>query len=87
VKVSKGQSATQYTGHSAEVCSYQVDPLKLLGEMRQERERVIQVIAVLERLAFSRGQGRRGRPPASVTRQAVKRRGRPPGRKGKPKDN
>jgi hypothetical protein len=64
-----------------------MDPLKLLAEMRQERERIIQVIAVLERLAFSRGQGRRGRPPAWLSRYAVKRRGRPPGNKGKPKDN
>ena len=54
----------------------------MLAELRAEREHVEEAIIVLERLA--RGQGkRRGRLPAWMT--TVKRRGRPPGSKNKPK--
>ena len=59
-----------------------MDINKMLDELRAEREQVEQAILVLERLA--RGQGkRRGRPPKWMT--GMKRRGRPKGRKNKPK--
>ena len=55
----------------------------MLLELRQEREQIEEAIMTLERLAAGRGR-RRGRPPAWMT--AVKRRGRPPGSKNKPKE-
>jgi hypothetical protein len=59
-----------------------MDINKMLGELRAEREQVEQAIIVLEHLG--RGQGkRRGRPQKWMTE--VKRRGRPPGSKNKPK--
>jgi hypothetical protein len=63
-----------------------MDHLKMLVEMRQERERLNQAIAVLERLAYNRGK-RRGRPPAWMTAFEVKRRGRPRSIKNKPKSS
>jgi hypothetical protein len=60
-----------------------MDVLKMLAELRQEREQVEEAIVTLERLARGRGK-RRGRPPAWMS--ALKRRGRPPGSKNKPKD-
>jgi len=59
--------------------------LKMLAELRGERERIEEAIVALERLA--RGQGkRRGRPPAWMTTASEpKRRGRPAGSKNKPK--
>ncbi len=58
----------------------------MLVALREERERVVQSIAVLERLAYGRGK-RRGRPPKWMTAlSAVKRRGRPLGSRNKPKD-
>jgi hypothetical protein len=64
-----------------------MDVLKLIADLRAERERIEQTIMVLESLA--RGQGkRRGRRPAWMTaanEQLPKRRGRPPGSKNKPK--
>ncbi|MBV8845764.1 MAG: hypothetical protein JO307_23395 [Bryobacterales bacterium] len=60
-----------------------MDVLKMLADLRQEREQIEEAIMTLERLA--RGQGkRRGRPPAWMT--ALKRRGRPPGSKNRPKE-
>jgi hypothetical protein len=56
---------------------------KMLAELRAERENLEQAIVTLQRLAAGRGN-RRGRPPAWMT--AVKRRGRLPGSKNKPKD-
>lgn len=68
-----------------------MDILKVIAELRQEREKIEEVLVALERLA--RGQGkRRGRPPAWMMalqqRKAAKkvaapsptgkRRGRPP---------
>lgn len=68
-----------------------MDILKMIAELRQERERIEEVLVALERLA--RGQGkRRGRPPAwmvalqqkkaakkaATTTTTGKRRGRPP---------
>ena len=60
-----------------------MDVTKMLTELRQEREQIEEAIMTLERLARGRG-GRRGRPPAWM--QAIKRRGRPPGSKNKPKE-
>jgi len=60
-----------------------MDVLKMLSDLRQEREQIEEAIMTLERLA--RGQGkRRGRPPAWMA--ALKRRGRPPGSKNRPKE-
>jgi hypothetical protein len=59
-----------------------MDINQMLADLRQERDHVVESIAVLERLAVGRGK-RRGRPPKWMT--AVKRRGRPPGSKNKPK--
>ncbi len=52
----------------------------MLADLRLERERLVESIAVLERLAAGRGK-RRGRPPKWMA--APKRRGRPPGSKNK----
>jgi hypothetical protein len=61
-----------------------MDVMKMLAELRQEREQLEEAILTLERLA--RGQGRRrGRPPAWMTE--MKRRGRPPGSKNKAKES
>jgi hypothetical protein len=60
-----------------------MDVIKMLSELRQEREQIEEAIVTLERLARGRGK-RRGRPPAWLS--ALKRRGRPPGSKNKPKE-
>ena len=61
---------------------HEMDINKMLADLRTEREQIEEAIVVLERLA--RGQGRRrGRPPAWMT--TIKKRGRPPGSKNKPK--
>ena len=52
----------------------------MLAELRTEREQVEESILILERLA--RGRGKR-RPSQWMT--GMKRRGRPPGSKNKPK--
>lgn len=57
--------------------------MKMLADLRQEREQIEEAILTLERLARGRGR-RRGRPPAWMS--AVKRRGRPPGSKNKAKE-
>jgi hypothetical protein len=72
----------------------------MLAELREGREQIIQATDVLQRIAYGRGK-RRGRPPSWMTAarasgkadpdggaggpHAVKRRGRPPGSKNKPK--
>jgi hypothetical protein len=56
---------------------------KMLSELRTELDQLAEAILVLERLAAGRGK-RRGRPPAWMA--VVKRRGRLPGSKNKPKD-
>jgi len=66
-----------------------MDIAKMIAELRAEREQVEQAILVLERLAAGQGRRRR-RPPKWMTRPPkwmtqAKRRGRPPGRKNKPK--
>lgn len=60
-----------------------MDVMKVLAELRQEREQIEEAILTLERLARGRGR-RRGRPPAWMTE--LKRRGRPPGSKNKAKE-
>ena len=63
-----------------------MDILKMLADLRQEREQIEEAIMTLERLARGRGR-RRGRPPAwMATASPVKRRGRPPGSKNKTKE-
>jgi hypothetical protein len=57
-----------------------MDVIKILQELRQEREQIEEAILTLERLAQGRGR-RRGRPPAWLA--AMKKRGRPPGSKNK----
>jgi hypothetical protein len=59
-----------------------MDVIKMLAELRQERDQLEEAIMTLERLARGRGR-RRGRPPAWMTE--LKRRGRPPGSKNKAK--
>ena len=54
----------------------------MLAELRAEREQIEEAILSLERLARGRGK-RRGRPPMWLAE--VKKRGRPPGSKNKPK--
>jgi len=61
-----------------------MDVLKMLTDLRREREQIEEAILTLERLAQGRGR-RRGRPPTWMTE--VKRRGRPPGSKNKPKES
>ncbi len=60
-----------------------MDVLKMLADLRQEREQIEEAIITLERLARGRGR-RRGRPPTWMAE--AKRRGRPPGSKNKPKE-
>jgi hypothetical protein len=60
-----------------------MDINKMLAELRVEREQIEEAIMTLERLARGRGR-RRGRPPAWMAQ--IKRRGRPPGSKNRPKD-
>jgi hypothetical protein len=62
--------------------------LKMLGELRHERDGLDEAITTLERLAIHGGK-RRGRPPAWMAKarkgpQSAKR-GRPFGSKNKPK--
>ena len=61
-----------------------MDVIKMLAELRQERDQLEEAILTLERLARGRGR-RRGRPPAWMTE--LKRRGRPPGIKNKAKES
>jgi hypothetical protein len=60
-----------------------MDVLKMLADLRQEREQIEEAILTLERLARGHGR-RRGRPPAWMS--VTKRRGRPPGSKNKDKE-
>ena len=60
-----------------------MDILKMLGELRQEREQVNEAILAIERLTFG-SRKREDRPPAGMA--TPKRRGRPPGSKNKPKE-
>lgn len=60
-----------------------MDVAKMLAELKQEREHIEEAILSLERIARGRGR-RRGRPPSWLAE--VKKRGRPPGSKNKPKE-
>jgi hypothetical protein len=75
-----GQPLHRNSGHAIIV---PMDTTKMLAELREEREGVEQAILVLERMAAGRGK-RRGRPPKWGT--GVKRLGRPPGSKNRPKE-
>ena len=61
-----------------------MDILKMLSDLRQEREQIDEAIIALERLA-GRSEKRRERPAASMAavKGKTKRRGRPPGRKNR----
>jgi hypothetical protein len=61
-----------------------MDILKMLSDLRQEREQIGEAIIALERLAQGHGK-RLGRPPAwmSPQKNMPKRRGRPPGSRNK----
>jgi len=61
-----------------------MDILKMLSDLRQEREQIGEAIITLERLAAG-SRKRRGRPPAWMAnvKEKTKRRGRPPGSKNK----
>jgi hypothetical protein len=61
-----------------------MDVIKMLADLRQERDQLEEAIMTLERLARGRGR-RRGRPPAWMTE--LNRRGRPPGSKNKAKES
>ena len=61
-----------------------MDVLKMLADLRQERDQLEEAILTLERLARGRGR-RRGRPPAWMSE--LKRKGRPPGSKNKSKES
>jgi len=64
-----------------------MDILKIVSDLRQERERINEAIVVLERLA-AQSVKRRGRPPAwmATAGNTPKKRGRPPGSKNKAVD-
>jgi len=57
----------------------------MIAELRSEHEQISEAIVVIERLSLGQGN-RRGRPPAWMKDAGVKRRGRPPGSKNKPKE-
>jgi len=61
-----------------------MDILKMLSDLRQERDQIGEAVIALERLA-QRHPKRPGRPPAwmSAPKDVPKRRGRPPGSKNK----
>jgi hypothetical protein len=59
-----------------------MDTLGVLQQLREERQNLDAVIFAMERLAFGM---RRGRPPKGMKDGAVKKRGRPPGSRNKPK--
>lgn len=65
-----------------------MDVVKILADLRQEKDQLDEAILSLERLAMGRGP-RRGRPPAWMADvkkvSGVKKRGRPPGSKNKVK--
>jgi hypothetical protein len=60
----------------------QMDVLRIIAQLRQEREQISEVILSLERLASSSERGP-GRPPVWPSEITKRRRGRPPGSKNK----
>jgi hypothetical protein len=83
--VSCSLSRTKAGFHIKKLLGYPIDMdiNKMLAELRNEREQIEEAIMTLERLARGRGR-RRGRPPAWMS--MIKRRGRPPGSKNRPKN-
>ena len=59
-----------------------MDIIKMLADLRTEREQLDEAIIALERLGLGRGR-RRGRPPAWMSR--AKKMGRPVGSGNRPK--
>ena len=62
---------------------------EMIAELKRERDQISEAILALELLALGQRKGR-GRPPAWMTaakQNALKRRGRPPGSKNKPKEH
>jgi len=61
-----------------------MDILKMLSDLRQERDQISEAIIALEHLAQGHSK-RRGRPPAwmSAQKNLPKKRGRPAGSKNK----
>jgi hypothetical protein len=70
-------------GTAKELKTIKMDVLKMLADLRHERQQIEEAILTLERLSQGRVK-RRGRPPAWMA--TVKRRGRPPGSKNKVKE-
>jgi hypothetical protein len=62
-----------------------MERLKIVAELRQRRALIEEAIVVLERLAPGYKR-QRGRPPDWKAAYLVKRPGRPPGSKNKPKE-
>lgn len=64
-----------------------MDLVKMIAELSRERDQIDEVICMLKGLAAGRGHKRPGRKPAWMQEvPVVKKRGRPPGSKNKPKD-
>jgi|ERR1035437_627367 hypothetical protein len=78
-----GPGLTKLKGCVKERKTIKMDVLKMLADLRHEREQIEEAILTLERLSQGRTK-RRGRPPAWMA--TVKRRGRPPGSKNKVKE-
>jgi hypothetical protein len=78
---SPGKGGVKGIGKGAKLIT--MDVLKMLADLRREREQIEEAILTLERLSQGRSK-RRGRPPAWMA--TVKRRGRPPGSKNKVKE-
>jgi len=66
---------------SCALCCQQMDVVKMIAELRTERDQIDEAMFVLERIAYGPGR-RRGRPPAWMT-GAPRRRGRSSGSKNK----
>ena len=82
---SRGKKTTPQKKSGARYPAGDMDILKTLAEMRQERARIEEAIVVLERLVLGQ-EKRRGRPPAwMAAASAPKPRGRPTGSTNKPK--
>ncbi len=67
------ERAARWSGMVSRV-EHRMDVVKMLADLRQEREQIEEAIISLERLAQGRGK-RRGRPPSWLVE--AKKRGRP----------
>ena len=70
----------QWSGDRSKCVEPIMDVVKMLADLRQEREQIEEAIISLERLAQGRGK-RRGRPPSWLIE--AKKRGRPLGSKNR----